>query len=270
MHDEELLRLAGDSLRQPDLLDDPRLEALTRGELSQEGVEELLALEQTGELPEGAVEAFSSFSEDYLERLEQSLANDGEAKNDNLAREAQDHPVVFLSSARRRKRSFVIGAPMAVAAAAAALLAFNLWPTSPSGPKLPIYSLELAGGLAKVRAVETPMADKPVRLSPETSLELRLRPATRTSEPVFVRLIAASSRKAAAWVVDPVVEVSESGTVMVPIHGEQLAGREPGKQRLHVLLAPASMKKQLPRHTDDLAGLPAQVQTFTVEVVLEN
>ncbi|MCU0662963.1 MAG: hypothetical protein MUC50_11635 [Myxococcota bacterium] len=267
-HDEELLRLAGDVLRQPDLLDDPRLDALARGELSQEEVEELLAMERAGELQGGATEAFSAFSEGYLARLEQSMAGDGTAKNDELSGRAKDAPVVTLSSAPRWKRSFVVGAP--IVAAAAAVIALALWPVSPSGPRLPGYTLELEGGLAKVRAVATPTADEPVRLSANTTLQLRLRPATRTSEPVFVRLIAAGSEAASQRVVDPVVEVSESGTVTVRLSGEQLAPSQAARQRLHVLLAPASMKDQLPRHVGDLARLPVQVQTFAVEVILEN
>jgi hypothetical protein len=258
MHDEELLRLAGDSLRKQDILDDPRLEALARGELSQEEVEELLALEHSGELPGGAVEAFSAFSEDYLGRLEQSMA-----------RRNQDAPVLCLSNARRRKMSYLMGAPMA--AAAAAVVAFVLWPASPSEPILPTYTLELEGGLAKVRSVAVPTTEKPVRLSPQTALELRLRPATRTKEPVFVRLIRAGSEELDGWVMDPAIKVSDSGTVTVHISGDQLGGRELVSQRLHVLLAPSSMKDQLPRRAnDDLTALPAQVQIFAVEIILEN
>jgi hypothetical protein len=125
------------------------------------------------------------------------------------------------------------------ALAAAAVLLWLVWP-SPESP-LPLYALELRGGLAAERGAD----DAIIRVGPGDDVVAVLRPATAVSGAVAVRVFVDGRALAAAP--EQLVEQSADGAVRISGLGPPLAALAPGRHRLHFAVArPESLPEVLP------------------------
>ncbi|MFN3200655.1 MAG: hypothetical protein ACE366_19810 [Bradymonadia bacterium] len=241
---------------------DARLEALSAGDLSDEDLAELQALAASEPEWGEALEAFEPLDDAALDRMtaqvlaEMGVASAEEAapsdvqsvKSDTLL--AHEEPAetstpdnVVQLSAHRRPR-WVWGAGIGSLAAAAALAFFMM---KPNVVPMPGYGIEVAMGQSDFRGDE-PQA-KVTRLTPNTRLDVTLRPESKVDAPVAVRAFLKSGDSVVRW--NPPVKVLENGVV-------QLTGRTGDlmpsalKGRVTMLLA-VGVEEALP-HTPEQAA----------------
>lgn len=176
--DELLLRRVGDALREPDVLDDPRWDALAAGELDEAGVAELRALALRDPEARAAFEVFQPLDDATHAALESLFRAESESEP---APESEPAEVVSISRHRRYRWA---GAGATILAVAAALI---LMIRPSASPLLAPYQLEVGRGEQAYRSAAGEPADL-LEVTPATRLDLVLRPATRVDEPVGVEV----------------------------------------------------------------------------------
>ena len=166
-NDDDLLQALGDLARDEDPAQDLRLDQLSAGTLCEDEREALRA--RNVPMAEDVIEAFRPIDEAGKERFVDAI----------LAQQTEPaSTVVPLPS----KRKWLAGTGVAGAVALAAAIALFV---STRGPApLPDYDLVVLGGESGVRSKP---AEGVPRLVAGSRLELRLRPATRTSGTLEVR-----------------------------------------------------------------------------------
>ncbi len=240
-------------------LTDDTLDALTHGELSDDELGFLRALADGDPEAEGELEAALPLDDDARGRIADSLvamtAIDAEATDPHGN---GPWPRAVAPAPRRSsgRRPWVMGGAVVALAAAVALVVVP----SLEAPQLPPYELEVRGQQSASRSAPAEVsADTPLRLAPEGTLELVLRPSesARAEGALFLeqgdRLVpfALSPDRAPngtlRWQV-PAARLGESATVVVAHDRER-----PTAERARRLLAEGDRRASRVRVRVELA-----------------
>lgn len=114
-----------------------------------------------------------------------------------------------LAEVRPLRPAWVRWSPLVAAAAAAAV--FFVWPRGRDA--LPLYTFEISGNVAQLRADGPQVVEARAKLHKEATLEIVLRPETKAAGPIAVRAALVRDGKASPW--SPPVDVSEDGAVRI-------------------------------------------------------
>lgn len=205
-----------------DGLDDPRWDALARGDISAEDRAALEALAAEDPLAREALALFAPLGREaearYAERIEAEI---GAAKR---------------AASKRRARVIRLALPLAAALAAAASLALFLR-GSPVDPSLPAYALAITGGAADQRGDDPRSPRAPLALSEGSRFTITLRPETPASGPLAARAFLV--RDALVSPLDVSVSTSPDGALRLV---GQLGAVSPGDAKIVIVVGrPPSM-----------------------------
>lgn len=243
MTDDELLALAGEALREPDVLDDERWDQLAAGQLDGDDRAELEALAQESELAADALVAFAPLSDDVTGRLEdlfppeEALVADEEPVADEAPAPAPATNVFSLDQARARRRRWMMGSASAVAIAAVAFFTLRPGTGGPPISDMVEYRLEVDGGQKAFRSSDAADLEERV-LSPESAVRLTVVPAHRMEQPVAAQ--AWFVRDADVSPLDLPWQINASGVVDVSATAAVLFGERRGRGALIIAVRPAS------------------------------
>lgn len=199
--DDDLLRALGNAARDEDWVEDPRLDALSAGELSEAEGQALRARDDP--MADPAFEAFRPIDEAGKQRFVDAI----------VSQQQQGAGAKVLPFPKKRAWLASAGVVGALAAAAAFALV-----VSTGGPEpLPDYELDVLGGESGVRSKPT---EGVPRLVEGSRLELRLRPATRTTGPLEVRGALARGDTVHPW--SPPVHQDPDGAARIAGTREEL------------------------------------------------
>jgi hypothetical protein len=173
MDDPLIKALAREARQQRSREPDPRWDAVADRSLDPTEAAALRA--EAGASPEGrdVVAAFTPLRPEVRARIRERVRKE-------LGHEEAASEPWFTGFFRRLFRPLAIAVPIAAAATVATIL---WWPDA-AGPVLPGYDVTLHGGESVVRGTAGDRA--PIRLGPDSLLEVRLRPGTAFDGPVAV------------------------------------------------------------------------------------
>jgi hypothetical protein len=201
---------------------DDAWEALAKGELSREEEAFLRALAEESEPAAARLEAYAPLGDEFKARVVDKLA-------DELAHQKQRN--------RFKLRSSLGWATGVLAAAAAALLAFM----PRGGEPLPEYTLAVHG-VAETRGAEQQTG--PVRLLPQSELEVQLKPSAKVQGEVVLTL-GLISNAGVVSLAQKAPERAPSGAFrLLGTLGELFPGVGPGRYRLVATVAREALSAQ--------------------------
>lgn len=260
---DALARLIEDDSVAPPGPYDEQLEALGHDRLDESARRALLGdAERSTELAV-AVEAYRPLNADFkagmTDRILGQLRAEAQAPRQGLAESTPEGSKGWLERLWSwPSRWFLLPA---VAAVAAVLLVLNL-PRSHSG--LPLYSIELSGGLRTERNGTTAREDLPV-LGPGGRLDVVLRPAAAVRGVVDARVFAASGGQ---WVpLEIPAEVAPTGAVRLLVSGRDLDFAPSGTLELRIAVGrPDSLPDTSEIARGSAAG--ARWQLLTASIII--
>ncbi len=266
MKDDELLYLTGETIREPDALDDPRWDQLAAGELDDDELKALKEITAEQFDAENVAESFKPMDQGMHRRVE-ALFGAGAA-------EAEDAPQPVTQLSERQAKTAQEALPpspwirrtlgmVGVLGAAAALLLILLVNQDPA-VVLPTYQMDLRGGIKAVRSSQTTVTDQPPSFDNTSLLTIRLRPETKVSEALF--LTGYLKGPAETKKLDLPFKVSSSGTITISGKMATLLGSPvPGRYELHLVVVPQRDAAELPTDLEALSrekGTTSPWQTF--------
>lgn len=230
----------GKAARELDPLNDPRWDALARGELSDAEQAELRAFAERAGIPE-AFEAFRPLDGADDEALVDALLG-REAPAAPAApplppgRPANDpSPTKNQAAPPKAEASWLLGLSRswAAALAAAAVLFVVFRMLDPlGGGEIPEYAVTLTGGTATSRSADT--SGELPKLLPSADVELVLRPKTAAQGEVSAKAFLFVDGRASPWAA--AIERAPGGAMRIAGRADALFGRET-RGRLDVVLA---------------------------------
>lgn len=240
MLDEDLtLDALRRTAREVDPLNDPRWEALARGELSEAAQGELRAFAEAAGIPE-AFEVFRPIDgADDGALVESLLAEENRPAVAPLAAVPLPAPVpandggTTKSAAPEEARWFGVPTRWLAFAATAAALFVVLRVLDPFGAgPVPTYAITLSGGTATSRSADT--SGELPKLLPSATIELVLRPKTPAEGPVAAKAFLFVEGHATPW--SAPIEEATGGSKRIAGKVEALFGKT-ARGRLDVVLA---------------------------------
>jgi len=242
MKNDDLLQMLGDTIREPDTLDDSRLDRLAAGELSAAERDSLKDLELDGVDSETLLSAFepldSSAKKRAKEMFKSSVADARGGENNQAEGTSRPAGLIDLELQRsQRRRNWTKAIAVTIPLAAAAVALFVLPPSSNRLTPLPDFELEWRSGTRTLRSGGGSIDPKELpQLLPESGLDLSLRPAKRVSRPPRLQVFLVNQTHLRELVLPH--EVSRSGTVTIRGNVGRSIHAPPGKYDLILVLRP--------------------------------